>query len=354
MIFKVNKNTSEIKVYSSSWSLRELEVEKYLLPEENSDEHILNPEVFKEDLFLIRNQVRTKGGKRADILALDRAGNVVIIELKKDTGRLGVDTQALQYLAAFSAYKGKTFIREFSKYSKTLADDIRGFLGDSNVQLEDINRNSRIILMAQRFDRSLYSMGKWLASSNVAFRCVEYTPFEVNGEYFLSFSIAFDESPASIYPLSFQAELRTPKYFWHNIGREHKWWDYLVRKGQISTGFSNEPGDEGERILTSYIEGDTILAYASGYGAVGWGVIEKPKYQLLSPGSKEDKLGSTHLHRLNIKWKNVAKELEDGLSASLVRNEFDIYHPVSTSVSIDNEKAKRLIAKMKKVFLQVG
>jgi len=228
-------------------------------------------------LLLVKNQARTGRGKRADILALDKAGNAVIIELKKDTGQLGVETQALQYLAAFSSYQGKNFIRHFAKYSKTLEDDIRGFLGDNNVQLEDINKNSRIILMAQKFDRSLYSMGIWLASCNVAFRCVEYTPFEVNGEYFLSFSIAFDQSPLNIYPLSFQRELRDPQYFWHNIGKNHQqWWEYLVQKGQISTGFSNEPNDEGERILKNYIKGDTILAYATKYGAVGWGYAGRP------------------------------------------------------------------------------
>ena len=354
MIFKVNMKTLEIKIYSTSWTPKELEVEKYILPEKNSDEHILNPEVFKEDLFLVKNQARTNRGKRADILALDRAGNAVIIELKKDKGQLGVDTQALQYLAAFSSYQGKNFIRHFSKYSKSLENDVRGFLGDNNVRLEDINKNSRIILIAQRFDRALYSMGMWLASSNVGFRCVEYTPFEINGEFFLSFSIAFDQSPPAIYPLSFQSELRAPQYFWHNIGKNQEWWDHLVQRGHISTGFSNEPGDEGERILKNYIEGDVILAYASKYGAVGWGVIEKPKYMLLPSGSEDDKLGGTHLHRLNIRWKNVVKNLEDGLSAGFVRNKFGIYHPVSTSVSIDDEKAKRLIAEMKKVFQQVG
>jgi RecB family endonuclease NucS len=113
MIFKVDRKSSEIKVYSASWTPKELEVEKFLLPERNSDEHILNPEVFKEDLLFVKNQARTKRGKRADILALDKAGNGVIIELKKDAGQLGVETQALQYLAAFSSYQGKNFIRHF-------------------------------------------------------------------------------------------------------------------------------------------------------------------------------------------------------------------------------------------------
>jgi hypothetical protein len=67
MIFKVNRKTSEIKVHSSSWTPKELEVEKYILPEKNLDQHILNPEVFKEDLLLVKNQARTSRGKRADI-----------------------------------------------------------------------------------------------------------------------------------------------------------------------------------------------------------------------------------------------------------------------------------------------
>ena len=291
MIFKVNKQTTKIEIYSSSWQPKELEVENYLLPSTASDDPILNPDVFKEPLLLIKNQVRTKNKKRADILALDRVGNAVIIELKKDRGQLGVETQALQYLAEFSAYKGKNFVAYFSKYAKLLEDNIRGFVGD-NVRLEDINKYSRIILMAQRFDPSLFSMGKWLASCDVAFRCVEYTPFEIDGEHYLSFSIAFDQSPSVVYPLAFQSQLREPQYFWHNIGRNTQdWWQYLYETGQISTGFSNQPGDEGERILKNYIQGDTIVAYATGYGAVGWGIIEKPEtYKLLRPGSTGDRL----------------------------------------------------------------
>lgn len=251
--------------------------------------------------------------------------------------------------------KGEISLPIFSKYSKSLEDNIRGFVGD-NVRLEDINRHSRIILMAQRFDPSLFSMGKWLASCNVAFRCIEYTPFEINSEHYLSFAIAFDQSPSVVYPLTFQSQLREPQYFWHNIGRNTQdWWQYLYETGQISTGFSNQPGDEGERILKNYIQGDTIVAYATCYGAVGWGVIEKPEtYKLLRPGSKEDKLRGTHLHRLDIRWKYVAEKLEHGLSANSVRSEFGVYHPVSTSVSIDSEKAKRLITEMERKFQKVG
>jgi len=102
------------------------------------------------------------------------------------------------------------------------------------------------------------------------FRCIEYTPFEIDNEFFLSFSVAFDRSPELLYPLIFQGRAREPGYFWHNIGSaSDDWWTFLVQKGQISTSFNNQSGDEGERILKSYVSGDVVVAYAKGYGAIG-------------------------------------------------------------------------------------
>jgi len=110
MIFKVNNETHSIESFKSTWMPKELELERFLLPHKESDEPVLESSVFGELLLLISNQVKTRQKKRADILALDRAGNAVIVELKRDSGVLGVETQALQYLADFSAYQGQDFI----------------------------------------------------------------------------------------------------------------------------------------------------------------------------------------------------------------------------------------------------
>ena len=77
----------------------------------------------------------------------------------RDTGEraaLGVDTQALQYLAEYSVYKGMEFIKRNSKYSDSLEDNIIGFLGDESL-LKNINQQSRIILIARGFDAALFS-----------------------------------------------------------------------------------------------------------------------------------------------------------------------------------------------------
>lgn len=340
--------------FASYWNLSEFDLEEYIMLDEQSDEPILNRAIFGESLLPIRNQVRTKHGKRADILALDRFGNAVIIELKKDEIRLGVETQALQYLAEFSTYKGERFVSHFSKSyrSGSLEDDIERFT-EAGVRIVDINKKSRIILMARNIDPVLFSMGRWLADQNIAFRCIEYTPFEIHGDHYLSFSTVFDQSPAELYPLVFSRE---SQYFWHNIGKPPKthemqlWWDYLIRKNEIATGFGNRIGDEGEQILREYKQGDTIIAYASGYGAVGWGIVENPdSYRLLSPGITGDELNGLMLHRLNVSWQSVAKKLNDAVSAGEIKS-LGGHHPIPTKVSIEKPVAKRLIAELDKRF----
>ncbi len=113
MLFEINNKA--LSPYHSSWVPKELELEEYLVTSADTEVPILDPSVFGEPLLLISNQVKTRSKKRADILAIDRGGNGVIIELKRNTGSLGVETQALQYLADFSSYKGVGFIKRFSR-----------------------------------------------------------------------------------------------------------------------------------------------------------------------------------------------------------------------------------------------
>lgn len=255
MIFRIEKD-STIKQLNPLRDLKELEIERYIMSSAESDEQIFHPEVFGEELFPISNEVMTPDKKRADILAIDKLGNGVIIELKRDEAKLGVESQALQYLAAFSNYKGTDFISyissKYPKYPNSLEERIQGFLGP-DIGIDEINKNSRIILMARSFDPSLYSMGMWLASRGVPFRCITYIVVEIKGERYIGFSISFDQSTSSIYPLSFQK--REPQYFWHNIGRKDQWWwDYLLERKQISASFSNQPGDLGEQTLKNILK----------------------------------------------------------------------------------------------------
>lgn len=207
-----------------------------------------------------------------------------------------------------------------------------------------INRNSRIILVAQAFDPALFSMGEWLAEHGVAFRCIAYTPVEIERKRLLAFSWRFDRAPRSLFPVIFGSQIRQPGVFWHNIGAaDDGWWAHLKAHEEISASFDCAPGDEGERILKSYVAGDTVLAYATGFGAVGFAIVENPSgYKLLSPGDKDDMLNGRHLHRLPVKWKAVAPHLREAIAPDELRQAYNIYHPRSTSVPVDIANARDL------------
>lgn len=356
MLFEADQeNESVIPLESLSWRPKELDLENYIIPEENSDEVLLEKSIFSdEDFLFIGNQVTAPGNRgrdcRADILALDSTGRLVIIELKRDEGYLGVEMQALQYLAAFSTLKGQNFLDYFSQKYPLIQENVEQFMEES-FQIEDINQQSRIILIAQHFDTALFSMGEWLSSKGTAFRCIQYFPFKIGEKYLLGFSIAFDRSPEPLYGVQFHHPFKRHKsaYFWHNIGDStNEWWKTLVKKGQIRASFQNQPGDQGEKTLKRYIKGDKIIAYASnGPGAIGWGIVEDPSsYQLLKP-SENNRSDNKLCHKLDITWKATAHRLTEGISYKTFDEKFNLHFPLRTSVRIkDEENAKKLIAKL--------
>ncbi|MBS0416316.1 MAG: hypothetical protein JSR66_01295 [Proteobacteria bacterium] len=353
MLFSVAPDGSSLSRHRSNWSPKELELEKYLISGPGAESGILNASIFGEELLVVKNQVSTQDKKRADIVALDQQGSSVFIELKRDQAPAGASTQALQYLAAFTPFRGRDFARQFRRNPKQLQEleeRIKSFLG--SVSYEDVNRRQRIILMARSFDRALFSMGKWFGSNGIAFRCMDYAPMEVNSQRFLSFSVVFDQSPPDIFPLTFSGSLgREPAVFWHNIGAaDDDWWTYLRDQGEIPTSWDNVPDDEGEALLKSYMRGDRIVAYAKGFGALGWGVLEDPVYRLVPQGAPDDRRSGVLRHRLTIKWKATARHLQDAIPPAQLRAELDLYHPVSTSVTIADEKAQRLLAMLDSRF----
>ena len=149
------------------------------------------------------------------------------------------------------------------------------------------------------------------------------------------------------------------RYFWHNIGLKRNpqtripcqdWWHYLVQKGKIATSFKESPGDRGEKLLREYKKGDVVFAYASKYGALGYGIIQNPSsYKLLSAGDNGDVANGYLLHRLDIRWKAVFIDIKYGIKASELQRKFKLKFPRQTKEKITSYlKVKRLIKCIKK------
>ena len=222
-----------------------------------------------------------------------------------------------------------------------------GFLG-GKIKKENINKNTSILLVAREFDSTLFSMGEWLSSKGVAFKCVEFKPIQYDEHKFLSFSVIFDKTPQSNYSVAFSNPSK-PGIYWFNIGvSEESKWETLKEKQIIIAGFEHKPGDRGDKLLNSFIDKDRIVAYSSRNGAVGYGIIDKDKKEIYSLTDAGDGLGT--LHRLNIRWIAKANSLEEGISSKDIKKNFGIYHPVQTSSAIDDEKGEKLIKAIEEKF----
>lgn len=342
MLFEVKGK--ELIPKQIDWKPAEKELEELLISTAKTD-FGLNDNIFGEYLFYVDHQKRGKNNKILDIIALDEHAQVVIIELKKNKGALGVETQSLQYVSDTAQYTGEDFIKEFKLEGRE--DILEGFFYDG-ITVKDINQRSRIILMAREFEDALYSMGQWLASQGISFKCIKYSPHTVGGNQYLSFSVSFDQSADhNHYRLKLKKrKTRESDKFWHILGSaDPTWLSYLYNSNQISASFSNQEGDRGEVILKNYIPGDVIFAYVSGIGCLGYGEIKKNrKYTLIEQGSAGDifRPPGLHRHRLTIEWK-VFLPKSKAITAKELKDDFEIATPIQTSSRIRKGDIDKLI-----------
>ena len=124
-----------------------------------------------ELLLIIGRQVQLDEGRdRIDLLALDQAGKLVVIELKRD--RLGgsVDIQALRYAALVGGWSHDDVRRQAEGYWKstnqqrgTFAQEVESFCEDGY----QINADQRVILVGQEIKPRLGTMAVWLRRHGV-------------------------------------------------------------------------------------------------------------------------------------------------------------------------------------------
>ena len=125
-------------------------------------EYICNSfEAFCEEigqrLFLIDKEVQPSDDvdDRIDLLALDKEGQAVIIELKRGNNKLQM-FQAISYAAMVARWKPEDFL---ARLEADKQDKLTDFLV---VEKEEINLRQRIVLVAEAFDYSVLIGAEWL------------------------------------------------------------------------------------------------------------------------------------------------------------------------------------------------
>ena len=74
------------------------------------------PEILGEKLLIIGKEIILPSGIRLDLLAIDENGNLVIIELKRDTSGNYVEWQAIKYASYCSAFTDEEIFGLYPEY----------------------------------------------------------------------------------------------------------------------------------------------------------------------------------------------------------------------------------------------
>ncbi|MEN6578073.1 MAG: hypothetical protein ABFD90_17145 [Phycisphaerales bacterium] len=147
-----------------------------------------NPDGILEDgkLLFVGRQVSTDLGGFIDLLGIDRVGDVVVIELKRDRTPRETLAQALEY-ASFAerldAEQLQTIFRSYlNDESLNLAEHHRGYFELGPDEAIAFNKDQRIVILGQHVTPEIRQTASFLRSKGLKVTCVEFTFFQADGD----------------------------------------------------------------------------------------------------------------------------------------------------------------------------
>jgi len=149
-----------------------------------------NPEILGEDLLVVSIEFDrfNKSSDRLDLLAVDRQGNLVVVELKRDSAAGYADLQAIRYAAMVSSMTIDKLVPYYIGYKKTYDDEALTDLEAREQIIEFVESDSfaelstkpRIILCSEGFSQEVTATVLWLRDSGIDISCVSITPYKVD------------------------------------------------------------------------------------------------------------------------------------------------------------------------------
>jgi hypothetical protein len=216
-----------------------------------------------ENLLLIGEEVQpTKFvADRIDLLAVDREGVAVIIEIKRGADKLQL-LQALPYAAMLSKWTDQNLRAQYQRFCNQYSQEPRKELSDFLGPNVTLNQDQRIILLAEDFDYEVLATAEWLTEQyGVDLRCFRLALATDNAHEFLTCTCVFP--PPEI---GEQARIRGPR-----AKERASWVSWDAYLGQIANKSLVEFVREQLQKRSAYLGDDPNLRFLIG---------EKTRYQL--------------------------------------------------------------------------
>ena len=307
----------------------------------------------EETLLIIGQQVTNLAGGRADLVAVDGSGALVLIEIKRDSADAVRRTepfewQALRYAASYALIgtPDDAASRLFTRYITQHASEFSSELGQLTAEelarrklseflranaVTQFNHRQRIVLVASSFDPQVLSACAWLAANGVPIRCIAVEPQEIGEEFFLSietvlpppelrdFYVDVRDHGTSLPSVRTDGDGRTAisRSYLPRMNKLLEW--QLVRKGE-SVFVKNAPEHKAVVLDEDTVEyGGHRIGYNEWAKLVtGWSAVNVYEWTVHEPSGKTlDELRREYLARQAASQEDTRTVLESSLPAAV-------------------------------------
>ena len=231
--------------------------------------------------LLIGRQVPTDYGKFIDLLALDREGNLIVIELKKDKTPREVVAQLLDY---GSWIKGigeddiaAIFEKFINKYEPSLIDQSLDEVFCNKFGVDEmpdsLNDSHELVIVAAKLDDSTERIISYLTDYGVAINAVFFRFFKDNKNEYLSRAWLIEPDQADDKIIKKRQKLPWNGEYYISFGHrnEGRNWEDAIKYGFISAG----GGEWYSRTLHILEPEGRIWVNIPKTGYVGVGIVKK-------------------------------------------------------------------------------
>ena len=208
-----------------------------------------NPSTLGEELLIIQKEFNGFGetNERLDLLAIDKLGNLVVIENKLDDSGKDVTWQIIKYASYCSSLTKHQIIdiyQDFLGSNFDAKEKISEFLDGK--ELDEITLNQgintqRLIMIAANFRKEVTSSVLWLMNFKMRIQCFKVTPYQLNEQLFLSVEQILPTKDTEDFTISIASKAQEEIEVQETLKNRHliriKFWEQLIDKSKKQNHF---------------------------------------------------------------------------------------------------------------------
>lgn len=213
-----------------------------------------DPNALGESLLIIQKEFNgfQDTNERLDLLAIDKQGNLVVIENKLDDSGRDVTWQVLKY-ASYCSSLSKEDIRQIyqdylsnNNFQETAEERLSDFFDGKEYEEIILNQGTtqRIMMVAGKFRKEVTSTVLWLMNFNIRIQCFKVTPFIFGEQLLLNIEQILPIKDTEDFLISMATKVQDEIATQESLKARHHirldfWKQYLAESNKKNKLFSN-------------------------------------------------------------------------------------------------------------------